>query len=161
MVTGSPRSWINDGGCQEVHEAKEQGISLSHTLGTRLDSIGVAFCTREAMAVRAIASRVPGLARPAAAVTSYVTSRHVVAVSLRLGHVVSSVRFRAVEVGQQAVGIRSSCRATSSGATAETSQERRSGDAKEEDGWQVKMLYDGECPLCMREVSCCNRRSGA
>lgn len=24
---------------------------------------------------------------------------------------------------------------------------------KSPDNWKVKMLYDGECPLCMREVS--------
>ena len=127
---------------------------------TQRDIVGVD-STARAMAVRAIASRVPGLARPVATVTSSVTSRHVIALALREGRVASPSRFRAIEVGRPAVRTRSPCRAASSGTVTESSQERRSSDSKEDGGWQVKMLYDGECPLCMREVGWCCRGMSA
>ena len=33
---------------------------------------------------------------------------------------------------------------------------KRSGDPKKD--WEIRMLYDGDCPLCMREVNMLKRR---
>lgn len=30
--------------------------------------------------------------------------------------------------------------------------EKETGEPSSSENWKVKMLYDGECPLCMREV---------
>lgn len=38
------------------------------------------------------------------------------------------------------------------GATAEAVAPKKAGEEKSYQDWKIKMLYDGECPLCMREV---------
>lgn len=48
-------------------------------------------------------------------------------------------------------GFKFSIRAISE-ATADPVAPKRGGEEQSSENWKIKMLYDGECPLCMREV---------
>lgn len=52
------------------------------------------------------------------------------------------------------VGFKSAIRAIS-GAAADPITPPKKGDDQEPtpQNWKIKMLYDGDCPLCMREVN--------
>ncbi|CBI15080.3 hypothetical protein AAG906_001574 [Vitis piasezkii] len=45
------------------------------------------------------------------------------------------------------------------GATAEAVAPKKAGEEKSYQDWKIKMLYDGECPLCMREVNMLRERN--
>ncbi|XP_071731666.1 uncharacterized protein At5g50100, chloroplastic-like [Rutidosis leptorrhynchoides] len=71
----------------------------------------------------------------------------------------SSHRHRSVTYPSSRTGFRFSVRAiqeaTTDPITTEGSNEARSQSAP---NWKVKMLYDGDCPLCMREVNMLKER---
>jgi hypothetical protein len=46
-----------------------------------------------------------------------------------------------------------SVRASAEAHTVAKEEETAGGAPEGEEKWEIKMLYDGECPLCMREVS--------
>ncbi|XAR50142.1 hypothetical protein NMG60_11004394 [Bertholletia excelsa] len=45
------------------------------------------------------------------------------------------------------------------GVTADPVSPDREGKDKSPENWKIKMLYDGECPLCMREVNMLRERN--
>ncbi|MQI72041.1 DUF393 domain-containing protein, partial [Escherichia coli] len=36
---------------------------------------------------------------------------------------------------------------------------KKEGEEQSPKDWKIKMLYDGECPLCMREVNMLRKRN--
>ncbi|KAA8542636.1 hypothetical protein F0562_023865 [Nyssa sinensis] len=44
------------------------------------------------------------------------------------------------------------------GATAEPAAPKKEDEEKSSQNWKIKMLYDGDCPLCMREVNMLRER---
>lgn len=77
----------------------------------------------------------------------------------------SSSSFFPKSVAKQQAGFTSSNSPVVSAAlsldeTKDSEKERGEGEGKEENvSWEVKMLYDGDCPLCMREVDMLRERS--
>lgn len=52
----------------------------------------------------------------------------------------------------QFVGFKTPLRAISEAAANPITPKKEDGQEPPTENWKIKMLYDGDCPLCMREV---------